>query len=94
MALCAGSDEGSPKRQVNLALLEYPARIGDWLLVHVDVAVRTLAEREAGEISRALAAVDAAARGLPFEHLLDDLIEREPQLPAHLKTAQKDGYNA
>lgn len=84
-ALCGYSEVDSAPRQVNLALLEHPANIGDWLLVHVDIAIRTLPADEAAEISRALAALDAAAKGLPFEHLLADLFDREPELPAHLK---------
>jgi hydrogenase expression/formation protein HypC len=41
---------------------------------------------EARQIADALLAVTAAASGQPFEHLLADLIEREPELPAHLRS--------
>jgi len=44
---------------------------------------------EARLVRDALRAVAAAAEGAPFEHLLSDLIEREPVLPAHLQQATK-----
>jgi hydrogenase expression/formation protein HypC len=58
---------------------------GDWVLVHVDSAIRSLEPDEARAIRDALLAVQCAAAGQPFEHLLADLIEREPQLPPHLR---------
>jgi hydrogenase expression/formation protein HypC len=54
--------------------------------VHVNVAIRALDALEARQIADALLAVTAAASGQPFEHLLADLIEREPELPAHLRS--------
>ena len=78
--------EGDPQlRTVEPSLLDRPPRVGDWLLVHADVAVRALEIAEARQITDALQAVAAAAAGEPFEHLLSDLIDREPQLPAHLQ---------
>ena len=70
---------------VEASLLDRPPARDDWLLVHVDVAVRALDPTEARQIGDALAAVAAAAAGQPFEHLLADLIDREPQLPPHLR---------
>ena len=84
LALCAPADQPGELRPVETALLEQIPRPGDWLLVHVNVAIRALAPEEAGQISDALLAVSAAAAGLPFEHLLADLINREPELPPHL----------
>lgn len=84
-ALCAPGGAGAKIRQVDTLLLDSPPRAGDWLLVHVGVAIRALPEEEAQQISDALLAVSAAAAGEPFEHLLADLIEREPQLPLHLR---------
>jgi hydrogenase expression/formation protein HypC len=84
-ALCRGNSAGAMERPVTTLLLDQPARVGDWLLVHIDVAIRSLDAAEARLISDALTAVDAAARGLPFEHLLGDLANREPELPAHLR---------
>ncbi len=69
---------------LDVSLLAGDVAAGDWVLVHVGTAVRRLEEQEALAVRDALAAADAAARGLPFEHLLADLIEREPTLPPHL----------
>jgi hydrogenase expression/formation protein HypC len=84
LALCAPADRPGEQRLVETALLGQPPQPGDWLLVHVNVAIRALTPEEAGQISDALLAVTAAANGQPFEHLLADLINREPQLPPHL----------
>lgn len=84
LALCAPAGRPGELRPVETALLAQPPQPGDWLLVHVNVAIRALAPEEAGQISDALLAVTAAANGQPFEHLLADLINREPQLPPHL----------
>jgi hydrogenase expression/formation protein HypC len=70
--------------EVDVSLVAGEVAAGDWVLVHAGTAVRRLDECEALAVRDALAAADAAARGLPFEHLLADLIEREPVLPPHL----------
>ena len=44
-----------------------------------------LEDAEAEAIDRALDGLAAAAEGRSFEHLFADLIDREPQLPEHLK---------
>jgi hydrogenase expression/formation protein HypC len=85
IALCGTADDGDVGRPVETSLLEQPPQAGDWLLVHVNVAIRALDTGEAGQISDALLAVTRAAAGETFEHLLADLIDREPQLPAHLR---------
>jgi hydrogenase expression/formation protein HypC len=90
-AVCAGSAADTPPRTVETSLLERAPRPGEWLLVHVDVAVRALEPAEAQQIGDALRAVAAAAAGEPFEHLLADLIEREPELPPHLRAQAAGG---
>ena len=75
---------GDMLRRVDTLLVE-PVAPGDWVLVHVASAVRTLDESEALAIRGALLAVERAAAGQAFEHLLADLIDREPQLPPHLR---------
>ena len=88
VALCQARD-GAPRTQsVDLSLLEQSPPPASWLLVHIDVALRVLDPEEAKHVADALLAVSAAARGEPFEHLLGDLIGREPQLPAHLRNAR------
>ena len=89
-ALCAAAGADLVVQTVETSLLDHPPRPGDWLLVHVDVAVRALAPAEARQIGDALQAVAAAAAGEPFEHLLADLVDREPELPPHLR-AQGEG---
>lgn len=89
-ALCGTA--GERPRAVDTSLLDNLPGVGDWLLVHVNIAVRALSGPEARQIGDALQAVSAAASGQPFEHLLADLIEREPQLPAHLRREAGDQY--
>jgi hydrogenase expression/formation protein HypC len=76
--------DGDGLRRVDTLLLDDVAP-GQWVLVHVASAVRAIEESEAVAIRGALLAVERAAAGLPFEHLLADLIDREPQLPPHLR---------
>lgn len=73
---------------IQTALLDHLPQIDDWLLVHIDTAIRPLEADEARMIADALAAVHLAARGESFEHLLGGLIDREPQLPEHLREPQ------
>ena len=80
-ALCAW--QGETRRISTLLVGRQPA--GARLLVHVDSAVRVLDEAEAEAIGRALEGLAAAAEGRAFEHLFADLIDREPELPAHLR---------
>ena len=81
---CSPHGEPQALRAVNTGLLDRQPARGDWLLVHVNVAIRALDAIEARQIDNALRAVTAAAHGLPFEHLIADLVDREPQLPDHL----------
>lgn len=84
-AHCLPYGEPGVAHTVEASLLDTPPAVNDWLLVHVDVAIRALEPTEAQQIGDALRAVEAAAAGQPFEHLLADLIEREPELPPHLR---------
>lgn len=79
---------GEGLRAVDTLLLDAPPKPGDWLLVHVSVAIRALEPLEAMQIRDALAAVTAAATGQAYEHLIADLVDREPQLPPHLRTTE------
>jgi len=73
---------------VSLALTG-PVPAGAHVLVYLGSAVRELSAEEAAQISGAIEAVQAAARGAPYAHHLQDLIDREPELPAHLQGAAK-----
>jgi len=81
LATCEGSGR---TEQVSLALTG-PMAVGAHVLVYLGSAVRELDRLEAGQITDAIAAIGAAAEGRDFEHLIQDLIEREPELPAHLR---------
>ena len=86
---CAPFGTAAETRIVEASLLDSAPQRGDWLLVHVNVAIRELDTTEARQIGDALQAVAAAAAGQPFEHLIADLIEREPELPPHLRDDSK-----
>ena len=58
---------------------------GTKVLVHLDSGVRVLEEDEAKLIDDALDGLAAAVEGRDFDHLFADLINREPQLPEHLR---------
>ncbi len=80
-ALCARGDES---RRVSMLLLgRQPA--GTFVLVHIDTAVRVLEQDEAELIEQALQGLAAALRGENIDAHFADLIDREPQLPEHLR---------
>lgn len=81
MARC--SHDGVIER-INMLLIGDVAP-GSFVLVHAGHALRTLDPDEAQLITDALRAVHSAAAGAPFEHLIADLIDREPELPMHLR---------
>lgn len=71
IARCAGRGE---ERLVNLLLLgEDEAPVGGWVLVHINNAVRTLADDELGPLNDALDAILMAARGENVDHLFADI---------------------
>lgn len=59
---------------------------GSWLLVFLDAAREVLSPERAREVDDALQALEFAMAGDGFPaHLFADLIDREPQLPEHLR---------
>lgn len=80
-ALC---ERGAEQRRVSL-LLVGPQPVGTPVLVHIDTAVRVLDAEEAALIDQALDGLAAAMRGDDFHSSFADLIDREPQLPEHLR---------
>jgi hydrogenase expression/formation protein HypC len=80
-ALC----EGNGGRETISMLLVGKQPVGAHVLVHLGSAVRVLEEEEAELIGSALAGLGAAIGGGDFERHFADLINREPELPAHLK---------
>jgi hydrogenase expression/formation protein HypC len=72
------------ERVVSLMLIG-PQPVGTPLLVHLDTALRVLDEDEVPLIEDALKAIEAAGKGEAFEHLVQDLVDRTPELPPHLR---------
>lgn len=71
------------RRKVSLLLVGAVSK-GTPLLVHAERAVRVLDEAEVPLLERALAGLHAALQGQPLAGYFDDL-DREPQLPPHLR---------
>lgn len=89
-AVCHGRGE---TRRVNTLLLGAHG-LGDWVLVHLENAIRVLDTTEAAQITDALEALDAAMNGQSFDHLFADLIDREPQLPEALRSPSQSTLDA
>jgi hydrogenase expression/formation protein HypC len=88
VAWCEGRGE---RLRVDTRLLAAPA-VGDWLLVFHAVAREELSEQRAQEISSALDALDAALAGeTDLDRHFADLVNREPELPEHLRKEIRRG---
>lgn len=61
--------------------------VGGWVLAFLGAARSVLTAAEAAQVADALEAVAAVQRGEGIDHLFADLIDREPELPDHLKPA-------
>lgn len=67
------------RRRIDVSLLqEDPARVGDWVLIHVGFALNKIGEQEAAEQIRVLALLgeDAAARQEVAGYGLDESPDR------------------
>ena len=87
-ALCT---DGSEQQWVDMSLLDTQPE-GSWVLVFLGAARDVLTPERAVQIQNALGAVSAVMQGeqANFDALFADLVEREPELPAHLRTAIKN----
>jgi hydrogenase expression/formation protein HypC len=85
-ALCDGR---AGVRDVSMVLLD-PQPPGTWVLVNRDIAHATLTDLEARQIEQALDAVETVRSGGSVDHLFADLMEREPQLPPHLRREEEE----
>jgi hydrogenase expression/formation protein HypC len=73
------------RERVSLALVD-DAPVGGWILAYQGTAVRTMTPEEARDTAAALAALEAVTGGEEnVDAYFADLVEREPQLPPHLK---------
>jgi hydrogenase assembly chaperone HypC/HupF len=69
------------------ATLVAPVAPGEWLLTWLGSARSKLDADEAGRIDQALDALDAIGRGeVDVAKYFPDLVDREPQLPEHLRS--------
>jgi hydrogenase expression/formation protein HypC len=82
--LAAGLAGNGRHERVDLRLVG-PVAPGDWALVFLGTARELMEPEQARQVLDALRALDAASRGESLDHLFADLIDREPQLPAHLR---------
>lgn len=80
-ALCEFRGE---QRRVSMLLLSNPPA-GSRVLVYIDTAIRLLDEEEARLIADAILGLGAALNGEDCDRFFADLIDREPQLPEHLR---------
>jgi len=81
-AWCSGRGE---RHRVDLQLVGEQCN-GTWLLVFQGSAIRVLSVAEAARIDAALDALQAALDGASdFDAYFGDLIDRDPQLPEHLR---------
>ncbi|WP_315767322.1 MULTISPECIES: HypC/HybG/HupF family hydrogenase formation chaperone [unclassified Bradyrhizobium] len=80
-ALCRYADE---LRRVSVLLLSDPP-VGAKVLVYLDNAVRLLDDEEARLIGDAIEGLQAALNGEDCDRFFADLVDREPELPEHLR---------
>lgn len=83
-ALCAGPD--GRQESIDMTLLG-PQAAGTWVLVFLGHARSVLEPGQARQIQDALAALDGVMRGETpdVDRLFADLVNREPELPDHLR---------
>jgi len=88
-ALC--EHQGLVERVDMVLVGEQP--IGSWLLVFLGAAREVISEQRAHQVQQALAALQGiqdgtVSDGQALDALFADLLEHEPQLPAHLQPPQ------
>ena len=73
------------RERIDAMLIKAPEP-GSWILVFQGSAVRGMSADEARATESALQALEAALAGeTELERFFADLVDREPELPAHLK---------
>jgi len=84
-ALAAECDGRGERQRLDMRLVgEQPA--GTWVLAFQGAARRVMEPEEARQTLAAIEALEAAMRGdTNLDHLFADLVDREPQLPEHLR---------
>ena len=78
--------EGRGRRERINMLLQGDHPVGTWILAYQGSAVRTMTADEAAHTGTALDALEAALAGeTDVAAYFADLVDREPQLPEHLR---------
>lgn len=64
---------------------------GDWLLVFLDAAREVLSPERARQVEEAVSAIERVMSGqsVDLDDCFKDLVDREPELPDHLKPLLK-----
>lgn len=79
--------EGMGERKEVDTLLVGDQPEGTWLLVFLNAAREVLTPEAANQIQQALEALNLAMQGnTSIDHLFADLVDREPELPEHLRS--------
>jgi hydrogenase expression/formation protein HypC len=82
VALCEGRGR---RERIDVALVGGVGE-GGWILAHQGRAVRAMTAEEAAQTDAALDALEAALAGNgDLDAYFADLVDREPQLPPHLR---------
>lgn len=83
--------DGDTQSWVDISLINKPEP-GEWLLVFLGAAREVIDAEKAVKTQQALLAVEAVMNGEAqnLDHLFADLVDREPELPAHLKNSNSD----
>jgi hydrogenase expression/formation protein HypC len=80
-ALCERRGE---RRRVGLMLVGDVVP-GDYVLVHVETAIKILDATDAALVDDAISCLEAANQGRDIDGFFADLTDREPELPDHLR---------
>jgi len=82
-AIC--EDANGERQRIDTALVGQPP-VGSWLLVFLGAARERIDADTAATLSDALTALAAVMAGqTDVDHLFADLVDREPELPEHLR---------
>ena len=82
-ALCQRGDE---QRWIDTSLVAELVS-GDWVLVFLNAAREVLSPERAMQVEEAVSAIERVMSGQPvnIDDCFSDLVDREPELPDHLK---------
>lgn len=88
--IAATASDGQETQVIDLSLTP-EAQVSDWILTFLGSAYEVLSAEQAAKISAALDGLRAVMQGGDAGSAFDDIEQRGPQLPAHLKAALDAG---